>query len=50
MGLNGMTIEKELEMDTKKINSFATINEIREKWDMEPIEEVGDLIENSVFF
>lgn len=50
MGLNGMTIEKELEMDTKKINSFATINEIREKWDMEPIKEVGDLIENSVFF
>ena len=37
-------------MDTKKIGSFATINEIREKWDMEPIEEVGDLIENSVFF
>ena len=38
MGLNGMTIEKELEMDTKKIGSFATINEIREKWDMEPIQ------------
>ena len=50
MGLNGMTIEKELEMDIKKLNSFSTINEIREKWDMKPIEEIGDLIENSVFF
>lgn len=50
MGLNGMTIEKELEMDIKKLNSFSTINEIREKWDMKPIEETGDLIENSIFF
>lgn len=50
MGLNGMTIEKELEMDIKKIGSFATINEIREKWDMKPIEEIGDIIENSVFY
>lgn len=50
MGLNGMTIEKELEMDIKKIGSFATINEIREKWDMKPIKEIGDIIENSVFY
>ena len=50
MGLNGMTIEKELEMDIKKIGSFATINEIREKWDMKRIDELGDIIENSVFF
>lgn len=50
MGLNGMTIDKELEMDVKKINSFATINEIREKWDMKPIKELGDIIENSVFY
>lgn len=50
MGLNGMTIEKELEMDVKKIGSFATINEIREKWDMKPIEGLGDIIENSVFY
>ena len=50
MGLNGMTIEKELEMDIKKIGSFATINEIREKWDMKAIEELGDIIENSVFY
>lgn len=50
MGLNGMTIEKELEMDIKKIGSFATINEIREKWDMKPIDKLGDIIENSVFY
>ena len=50
MGLNGMTIEKELEMDIKKIGSFATINEIREKWDMKRIDEIGDIIENSVFY
>ena len=30
-------------------SSFATINEIREKWDLEPIEELGDIIENSIF-
>ena len=50
MGLNGMTIEKELEMDIKKLNAFATINEIREKWQMEKLENNGDIIENSVYF
>lgn len=50
MGLNGMTIEKELEMDTKKLNSFQTINEIRSKWDLPEIGKEGDVIENSVFF
>lgn len=50
MGLNGMTIEKELDMDIKKIGSFATINEVREKWDMKPIDKLGDIIENSVFY
>ena len=51
MGLNGMTIEQELEMDIKKLNAFQTINEIRSKWDLPEIEEdEGDLIENSVYF
>jgi len=50
MGLNGMTIEKELDMDIKKIGSFATVNEIREKWDMKKIDDIGDIIENSVYF
>lgn len=47
MGLNGMTIEKELELDIKKINSFQTVNEIREKYDLEPL-EYGDVPENSI--
>jgi hypothetical protein len=50
VGLNGSTIEKELEMDIKKINSFQTINEIRAKWDLPEIDEFGDLIENSVYY
>ena len=50
MGLNGKTIEQELEMDVKKLNSFQTINEIRQKWDLPEIEVGGDIIENSVYF
>ena len=30
MGLNGLSIEQELEMDIKKISNFQTVNEIRE--------------------
>ena len=48
MGLNGMTIEDELDMDIKKVNSFQTLNEIREKWELEPIEG-GDIPENATF-
>ena len=48
MGLNGMTISEELDLDVKKLNSFQTINEIREKHELKPIEG-GDVIENSTF-
>lgn len=48
MGLNGMSIEQELEMDIKKVGAFATINEIREKYEMKPLED-GDIIENSIY-
>ncbi len=48
MGLNGMSITDELEMDIKKLNSFQTINEIREKYELEPIEN-GDMPENGVY-
>ena len=48
MGLNGMTIQEELDMDVKKLNSFATVNEIREKWDMPKLDDIGDVIENSI--
>lgn len=49
MGLNGMTINEELDMDIKKINSFQTVNEIREKWGLEPL-EFGDIPENSIYY
>ena len=48
MGLNGMTISEELDLDVKKLSSFQTINEIREKYELKPIEG-GDVIENSTF-
>lgn len=48
MGLNGMTIEQELDMDIKKAKSFQTINEIRQKWDLKEIEH-GDIIEDSIY-
>lgn len=51
VGMNGLTIEKELELDIKKINSFMTVNEVREKYDLQPLETPGaDLPENSILF
>jgi hypothetical protein len=50
MGLNGMTIEQELDMDIKKLSNFQTINEIRQKWDLPELEVAGDVIENSIFY
>ena len=50
MGLNGKTIQQELEMDIKKLGAFQTINEVRQKWDLPEIEVGGDVIENSVYF
>jgi len=52
MGLNGMTIEQEMDMDIKKISNFQTLDEIREKWELKPIgeESGGNLILNSVFY
>lgn len=50
IGLNGMTIEQELDMDIKKLGAFQTVNEIRQKWDLPDMEVGGDIIENSVFF
>ena len=48
MGLNGMTISEELDMDIKKLGSFQTVNEIREKYELEPLEG-GDMPENATF-
>lgn len=48
MGLNGMTISEELDLDIKKIQNFQTLNEIREKYDLKPLDE-GDVPLNSTF-
>lgn len=49
VGMNGMTAEKELELDIKKLNSFVTLNEMREKYSMEKLEIPGaDIPENSI--
>ena len=50
MGLNGMTIEQELDMDIKKLSNFATLNETRQKYDLPPIKDYGDIVENSIFW
>ena len=49
VGLNGMTISEEVDLDVKKLGSFMKINEIREKWELEPIGEEGEIIENAVY-
>lgn len=50
IGLNGMTIEQELDMDIKKLSNFATLNETRQKYDLPPIKDYGDIVENSIFW
>ena len=48
VGLNGLTVEEELKMDIDKVNSFMTVNEAREKYEMKPLEG-GDAPNNSAF-
>lgn len=48
MGLNGMSIEDELKMDIDKVNSFMTVNEIRQKYELKPL-EAGDQPNNSIY-
>ena len=47
MGLNGLTIEDELDMDIKKVGCFMTVNEAREKYDLKPLEG-GDIPTNAI--
>lgn len=49
VGINGMSLEKELELDIKKVGAFTTINETRKKYALEPIEN-GDVIENAIYY
>lgn len=48
MGLNGMTISEELDLDIKKIQNFQTMNEIREKYGLKPLDD-GDVVLNSTY-
>lgn len=48
VGLNGMTIQEELDMEIKKLQNFQKLNETREKYKMEPVEE-GDIILNPIY-
>lgn len=48
VGLNGMTIQEELDVEIKKLSNFQTVNEIRKKYSLDPIEG-GDVILNPTF-
>lgn len=48
VGLNGMTIQEELDIEIKKLTNFQTVNETRMKFDMEDIEG-GEAILNPTF-
>lgn len=48
VGLNGMTIQEELDIEIKKLSNFQTVNETRTKFDMEEIEG-GDTILSPTF-
>lgn len=47
-GLNGMTIQEELDVEIKKLSNFQTVNEIRKKYSLDPVEG-GDIILNPTF-
>lgn len=49
VGLNGMSITEEVDLDIKKLGSFMKINEVREKWELEALGDEGDIIENAVY-
>lgn len=48
VGMNGLTVKEELEMDIKKVTNFQTLNEIREKYELKEIEG-GDMPLNGTF-
>lgn len=48
MGLNGLTVSEELDIDIRKISNFMTLNEVRKKYNMEPVPH-GDIILNPTY-
>ena len=48
VGMDGLTVKDELEMDVKKVSSFMKINEARKKWGLEEDPD-ADIVGNSVY-
>lgn len=48
VGLNGLTIEQELDIEIKKVSNFQTVNEVRKKFNLEEMDG-GDIILNPTF-
>jgi HK97 family phage portal protein len=48
VGLNGMTIQEELDIEIKKLGNFQTLDETRKKFGMKPIIS-GDIILNPTY-
>ncbi len=48
VGLNGLTIQEELDIEIKKLSNFQTVNEIRSKYGLDPVKG-GDLILNPTY-
>jgi HK97 family phage portal protein len=48
VGLNGLTIAEELEIEIKRLSNFQTLNETRAKFGMEEVEN-GDIILNPTY-
>lgn len=48
VGMDAITVEQELDQDIKMVSNFMTLNEVRAKRDLPPIEN-GDIVLNTVF-
>lgn len=48
VGLNGLTIQEELDMEIKKLQNFQTLNETRQKFGQNDLEG-GDIVLNPVY-
>ena len=49
VGMNGLTISEQLDIDIKKLSNFQTVNEIRKAYNLEPVEDGGDIILNPTY-
>lgn len=49
MGLNGMTMQEEVEFQIKQLSNFKTLNEIRTENGLKPLGKEGDIVLNSIY-